>query len=182
MEIEGVSVFATGDILSGNIHEELKESNADHLYSSAFHWIGQLHAALETLAGEFGKVHVAAVVGNHGRSTRKPIFKGRARSNIEWLIWSVLAREFAKDDRVTFQVSDSMDANVRLYDTKFVITHGDQFHGGSGISGILTPISLGQYRKGVRQAATEHPMDVMVMGHFHFRLLFHPTRGDCGGR
>ena len=167
IDIDGLVVMATGDILSGDIHDELKQSNADHLYSSAYHWIGQLHAALANLADEFGKVHVAAVVGNHGRSTKKPVYKGRARSNIEWLMWSVLAREFAQDERVTFQVSDSMDANVTLYDTRFVLTHGDQFHGGSGISGILTPISLGQYRKGVRNAVTDHPMDILVMGHFH---------------
>lgn len=167
VQIDGLVIMATGDILSGDIHEELKQSNADHLYSSAYHWIGQLHTTISNLADEFGKVHIAAVVGNHGRSTRKPVFKGRARSNIEWLLWSVIAREFAKDERVTIQVSDSMDANLQLYDTRFVLTHGDQFRGGSGISGVLTPISLGQYRKGVRNAVTDHPMDIMVMGHFH---------------
>lgn len=167
VEIDGAALFATGDLLSGDIHDELKQSNADHLYSSAYHWIGRMAWAINEFANEFGKLHIAAVVGNHGRSTRKPVFKGRARSNIEWLMWSVLAREFARDTRITFQVADSMDANVTLYATRYVLTHGDQFHGGSGISGILTPISLGQYRKGVRQAATEHPMDVLVMGHFH---------------
>jgi hypothetical protein len=165
--IEGLFIPATGDLLSGDIHEELRNSNADLLYSSADHWIDQLIAAVNTFAEEFGKVHVAAVVGNHGRSTIKPVFKGRARSNIEWLMWRQVARHFEKDDRVTIQVSYSMDLVVPVYNTRYLLTHGDQFKGGSGIAGAYSPLALGQHRKAVRQAATDEPMDIMVMGHFH---------------
>lgn len=167
VSIEGLFIPATGDLLSGDIHEELRNSNADLLYSSADHWIDQLIAAVNTFAEEFGKVHVAAVVGNHGRSTIKPVFKGRARSNIEWLMWRQVARHFEKDERVTIQVSDSMDLVVPVYNTRYLLTHGDQFKGGSGIAGAYSPLALGQHRKAVRQAATDEPMDIMVMGHFH---------------
>lgn len=167
VDIEGMWLPATGDILSGDIHAELKESNEDHLYASAIFWIDQLYAALSALADEFGSLHVSAVVGNHGRSTVKPVFKGRAKSNIEWLMWTVLAQRFAGDSRVTFDVGESMDASVQIYDTTYLLTHGDQFRGGSGISGALAPLMLGQHRKNLRQMATDHPMDLMVMGHFH---------------
>jgi predicted phosphodiesterase len=167
VDLEGVVVLATGDILSGDIHAELKETNERPLYVAADHWIGQLIAALNVLADEFGKVHVAAVVGNHGRSTVKPVFKNRAQSNIEWLLWKSVARHFAADNRISFQVSDAMDATVQVYNTRYLITHGDQFKGGSGISGALAPLMLGQHRKSVRQMATGNPMDVLVLGHFH---------------
>jgi len=101
VEIEGIFIPATGDLLSGDIHAELKESNEDVLYASADHWIDQLISGVRAFADEFGKVHVAAVVGNHGRSTVKPVFKGRAKSNIEWLMWRQVARYFEKDERVT---------------------------------------------------------------------------------
>jgi predicted phosphodiesterase len=167
VQIEGAAILATGDILSGNIHAELKESNESTLYESAEHWIGQLYSAIDTLATEFGKVHIAAVVGNHGRDSHKPVYKNRAQSNIEWLMWRVLAREFAKDDRVTFKVSDAIDEIVQLYGTKYLITHGDEFKGGSGIQGARAPLSLGVHRTSVRQMATDNPMDWMVVGHFH---------------
>ena len=168
VKIEGVTVLATGDILSGDIHAELKESNADHLYASCIHWVEHLISALELIEAEYGQVHVAAVVGNHGRSTIKPVFKGRAHSNIEWLLWSVVrARMADRGSNVTFAVSDSMDLNVEVYGRNHLITHGDQFHGGSGISGAYSPLSLGQHRKSVRQLAAGMPMDIMVMGHFH---------------
>jgi hypothetical protein len=170
VDVKGLFIPATGDLLSGDIHEELRNSNADLLYSSADHWIDRLIAAISTFTEEFGNVHVAAVVGNHGRSTIKPVFKGRARSNIEWLMWRQVARHFEKDERVTVQVSDSMDMVVPIYNTRYLLTHGDQFKGGSGISGAYAPLALGHHRKSMRQAATEEGMDFMVMGHFHQSL------------
>jgi predicted phosphodiesterase len=167
VEIEGIFIPATGDLLSGDIHAELKESNEDVLYSSADHWIDQLIAGVKTFADEFGKVHVAAVVGNHGRSTLKPVFKNRPRSNIEWLMWRQVARYFEQDDRVTVQVSDSMDLTVAIYETNYLLTHGDQYKGGTGISGAMSPLMLGQHRKAVRQLAANDPIDIMVVGHFH---------------
>lgn len=167
VDIEGLFIPATGDLLSGDIHAELKESNEDMLYASADHWINQLISAISVFADEFGKVHIAAVVGNHGRSTVKPVFKGRAKSNIEWLMWRQVARYFEADERVTIQVSDSMDLTVTIYNTNYLLTHGDQYRGGSGISGAMAPLMLGQHRKAVRQMATDEPMDIMVIGHFH---------------
>lgn len=167
IDIEGCALLATGDILSGDIHAELKESNAETLYAGALHWIEQLAAAIDLLATEFGALHIGAVVGNHGRNSRKPVYKHRAQSNIEWVMWRVLAREFAKDQRVTFQISDSMDLMVKVYNTSYLLTHGDEFKGGSGIQGARAPLAIGQHRTVVRQMATERPMDYMVVGHFH---------------
>jgi hypothetical protein len=167
IEIEGAVLFATGDILSGDIHAELKESNVDTLYASAVHWTEQLIAAISAIAEEFGKLHIGAVVGNHGRNSRKPVYKKRAQSNIEWLMWRLLARHFADDKRITFQVSDAMDLTIRVYDTNYLITHGDEFRGGTGISGAMAPLMLGQHRTTVRQMATDSPMDYLVVGHFH---------------
>lgn len=167
VQLQGLFVPATGDLLSGNIHPELKESNEDHLFSSADYWIDQLISSFELLIREYPQVHVAAVVGNHGRSTLKPVFKGRARTNIEWLIWRTLARHFAGDEAISFQVSDSMDLSVPILGTQYLLTHGDQFRGGTGISGAMAPLMLGLHRKTTREASTSTPMDIMVMGHWH---------------
>lgn len=163
----GLFIPVTGDILSGNIHPELKESNDDHLYSSADYWIDQLISAFILLIDEYKSVHVAVVVGNHGRETKKPVYKGRARTNIEWLMFRTISRHFSADERITFQISDAMDLNVPVMGTNYLLTHGDQFRGGTGISGAMAPLMLGQHRKGVRQQATKTPLDTLVMGHFH---------------
>lgn len=169
VHIEGLVVLATGDILSGDIHAELRETNESPLLSSLLYWQERLIAALALLENEYdGRVAVHAVVGNHGRLTQKPVFKGRAHSNAEWLLWSTIRDRLAdRKSRVSVHVSPSMDANVVLYGKNHLITHGDQFRGGSGISGVLAPLMLGTHRKGQRQTVAQMSMDLMVMGHFH---------------
>lgn len=169
IQIEGLVIPATGDLFTGDIHAELKESNEDKLLSSLLYWMDPMISALETLEREYdGEVEVDAVVGNHGRTTIKPVFKGRARSNVEWFFWSVVRDRLAdRGSRIQVNVSDAMDLNVNLYGRNVLVTHGDQFHGGTGIAGAYSPLALGSHRKGVRQAAADMPMDLMVMGHFH---------------
>lgn len=176
VEYDGVLLFLGGDIFSGNIHEELARTNADTLFGSLLHWLGPMGAAIGMLADEFKRVHVAATPGNHGRMTRKPIAKHRATDNLDWLFYNLLARDFARDDRVTWTVPKSADTMVSAYSTRYLLTHGDQFRGGSGISGALAPLMLGTHRKTRRQAAAGKPYDYMVLGHWHQEALL-PSKG-----
>jgi hypothetical protein len=164
---DGLVVPMAGDIFSGTIHEELKETNEATLMASVVHWIEHLEAALRLLADEFGSVHCPAVVGNHGRFTRKPVAKRRAQDNVEWLLYRMLERAFRDDPRVTFAVSDAADAMFSVHGTNYLLTHGDQFRGGSGIAGMFSPLMLGHHRKTRRQVAAGKPFDWLVMGHMH---------------
>ncbi len=176
VEYDGVALLIGGDMFSGNIHEELARTNADTLFGSLLHWIGPVVAGIGMLADEFKRVHVTGVPGNHGRMTRKPIAKNRAADNLDWLLYRLVAREFARDGRVTWSVPTAADAHVQIYGTRFLLTHGDQFRGGSGIAGALSPLLLGSHRKTRRQAAAGKPYDLMVMGHWH-QHIFLPSRG-----
>jgi predicted phosphodiesterase len=164
---DGIVVPLAGDLYAGDIHEELKHTNADTIMGSVLHWSDQLAAAMSLLADEFGKVHVPVVVGNHGRTTRKPMAKFRARTNWDWFTGHLLAREFRKDARVTFDIVESADALVQSYGHTVCVTHGDQVTGGSGIGGIWPPIMRLDARKRARYAAVQQPYDLLVMGHWH---------------
>jgi len=167
IEWKGLTVFVGGDIFSGNIHDELIETNADTLYGSVVFWLEQVEAALTLLVEHFGKVHVAVTVGNHGRRTHKPRSKLRVRDNIEWLFWRVIERDFRADRRITFAIPEAMDTFLTIYNTRYQLTHGDQFRGGSGISGIFLPLMLGNYRKSRKAMAMGQPYECLVLGHFH---------------
>ena len=164
---DGCVLFIGGDIFTGTIHDELLETNSETLYESVVRWIEPLAAMLYQLADAFGKVHVPVTYGNHGRRTRKPRSKKRAQDNIEWLLYKVLERETRADKRITWQITDSADTIVPVYSTRYLLTHGDQFRGGSGIAGALSPLMLGSHRKTRRAMASGRPYDVMVIGHFH---------------
>ena len=167
IEYEGIQLWLGGDIFSGNIHEELKATNASPIMASFDYWLDPMIAAIRLLAEEFGSVHVAGCVGNHGRNTYKPVMKNRVEDNFDWLFYRVIARDFRGDDRVTWQLPVTADVTVHHYDHRYLLTHGDQFRGGSGISGIQTPLALGAFRKSKRQQAVDDPFDTMLLGHFH---------------
>ena len=167
VEYDGVVLMLGGDLVSGSIHEELAETNEAPLPATIKHWVPLLAAGIRLLAEEFGKVHVASVVGNHGRLTKKSRAKLRAFDNADWLIAQLLAERFADDPRVTFDVPDGTDALVHVYRTTFLLTHGDQATGGGGIGGIWPPLMRLKARKQQRYLAQGQGFDWMVMGHWH---------------
>lgn len=167
VEYDGAVVLATGDIFSGDIHEELKQTNEDTLYGSCVYWVEPMVAGLKLLADDFKRLHVACVVGNHGRNTHKPIYKNRPQANIEWLFWHMVAAACKDDNRISFQIADGLSDVVTIYNTRFEIEHGDEFKGGSGISGARAPLLLGMHRTSVQRQVFQTPMDFLVVGHFH---------------
>ena len=167
VEYDGACVLATGDIFSGDIHEELRITNEATLFEGVEFWVPRMVAFLKLLADDFLQLHVAAVVGNHGRMTQKPVYKNRTQSNIEWLFWHWVADRLADDERIRFQIADGLADVVTLYSTRYSIEHGDEFRGGSGISGAMAPLLLGQHRTSVQRMAMGTPVDYLVVGHFH---------------
>lgn len=166
---DGAVIMLGGDIFTGNLHD-LAETNEDTLFGSLLYWSEQLAAAITMIADEFGKVHIPVVVGNHGRLTRKPRTKLRARDNLDWLLGHMLARQLASD-RITFDIPDSTDSWVPVYGTTHLLTHGDQAFGGGGIGGIWPPIMRMSARKAQRYAAEGRTFDTIAMGHWHQQIV-----------
>lgn len=183
VEYDGFQVFLLGDLLSGMIHPELRETNEETLAESVVALVEPLEAGLNLLVQEFGRVHVACVPGNHPRATLKPIAKNRAADNFDTLVYRLVARDYRDTKGVTVQVAEAADCQVNIYQTRYLASHGDQFRGGSGISGALAPLLLGTHRKTRRQAAAGRPFDLMVLGHFH-QTIWLPSKGlivsGCG--
>jgi len=177
---DGFLLMFGGDIFSGIIHQELRETNEAPILRSVDFWEDLLAAAIDRLATEYGKVHVACTYGNHGRQSRKPIYKNRAWDTFEWLMYCHLAKHFSGSKAVTFQIPDGMDCHVQSYGVRYVLTHGDQFHGGTGIAGALSPLLLGSSRKTRRAMSSDQPFDIMVLGHWHQHIWL-PSRGIIAG-
>lgn len=167
LKYDGLVLSLGGDIFSGDIHEELKETNADTILGSLLHWSEQIGGAIDLLSEEFGKVHIVSVVGNHGRTTRKPRAKLRAKTNYDWLLAKMLERHYSKNDKISFQIPDGSDALVKVYGYGQLITHGDQASGGGGIGGVWPPIMRLRARKAQRYLATGENFQTMWCGHWH---------------
>lgn len=164
---DGCVLALGGDMISGDIHDELAQTNEVESIPAVLGLVDLLSAAIYRLADQFGKVFVPCVTGNHGRTSRKPRAKRRNHTNFDWLLYNLLAMHFAKDKRVTFQIPEGSDAYYRIYGTRYLLTHGDQFRGGDGMIGAIGPIFRGDKKKRARNAETDFSYDIILMGHWH---------------
>lgn len=173
-EYPGIVLMLGGDMMSGDIHDELSTTNEMPLMPALLDLHAVLVWAIRSLADEFGNVFVAGVTGNHGRNTRKPVAKHRNFTNFDWLLYQFLANTFKDDGRVQFYIPDGPDAHFSVAGHTFLLTHGDQFRGGDGEVGMLGPVKRGRNRKQTRNSAIDLEFDTMVLGHWH---QYTPTMG-----
>ena len=166
-EYPGIVVPLGGDLVTGDIHEELVETNELTSAQTLVDIVGSLAWAYGVLADKFGKVWVPAVTGNHGRLTHKIRAKNRAFTNFDWVIAQLLQRHFMKDSRFSWLIPDGSDAWYKVYNHRYLLTHGDQFRGGDGIIGALGPIMRGDTKKRARNGQIDLGYDTMILGHWH---------------
>lgn len=167
LKYEGMILPLGGDLFSGIIHEELVETNAGTIFESLLYWAEPIAAGIRHLRDVFGRVFIPCVVGNHGRRQRKPHAKNRAQDNFDWFFAHLLQKLLANEKGISFAISDAADQPYTVYSTRYLLTHGDQFRGGSGIAGMLSPLMIGDARKRQREQAVRRPYDYMIMGHWH---------------
>jgi len=170
LDIEGLVVCATGDLFTGEIHEELKETNEDKILATLLYWMEPIIAMCELLGENYPFVEIDCVPGNHTRITEKYNHKNRVKESLEQFFWTIVSARLA--DRgtaknVTINVSKSSNYNVMVYGRNYLLDHGYEFKGGGGISGAFAPLSLGSHRKNLRQTVAGIPMQSMVIGHMH---------------
>lgn len=165
----GAVICLGGDMVSGDIHEEIEIANELTTIQQVDELTDVLIWVLDAYAARFGQIFVPCVVGNHGRDTRKPRMKGRVFTNFDWLLYCNLRRHFDGDDRIQFLIPNGADANFRVYNHRFLLTHGDALgvRGGDGIIGALGPIMRGRVKLANSEAQIGGEFDTLLMGHWH---------------
>jgi len=168
----GIVVALGGDMVSGEIHPEITATNSGSVLEQLFEVGAELKRAITYIADEFGAVFVPTAFGNHARTTFKPGFKQAAKNNVDWALYMFLASLFKDDDRVTIHVPKSFDSHFRIFDTSYLLTHGDRLGvaGGSGEIGMLSPIARGVKRLKAQYSDFNIDIDYVMMGHYHHRL------------
>jgi len=168
----GIVVCLGGDMVSGEIHDELTDTNDEHLLPVVLKVVTWISTGLKLLANEFGKVYVPCVDGNHGRNTLKIRNKSFRYKNFDWLIYNIVEREIKASgygDRVTFSIPPSNEVRFNVYDHRFLLLHGHDIgvRGGDGIIGALGPIKRGAIKVGAQQAEMGRGFDTLLLGHWH---------------
>lgn len=170
VEWDGLVVALNGDILTGEIHDELARTNEAPTAASVTYWVPRLASALTYLADHFGRVHVPCTDGNHDRTYKKIPAKQRAESSWAWVVYNWLADMVRDDKRITFDIDPSEGRVYPIYDTWFHQIHGDGFRSAGGIGGIYPSMLKYLHRMDAMWAAHGKRIDVHLMGHWHTYL------------
>ena len=165
----GCVVALGGDMLGGDIHEELTRTNDRTTQQAIEDLIDLIGAGLDAMATAFGKLFVPCVVGNHGRSTKKPTLKERVFTSHEWNVYCGLARYFRNSKNVQFKIPETADCAFNIFGHRYLLTHGDSLgaKGGDGIIGALGPIMRGNLKVHRSEAAIGRDFDTLLIAHWH---------------
>jgi len=178
----GIIYARGGDTISGGIHEELRETDDLTPIQACEVAFEEEAAGILALAEAFGKVEVKDVGGgNHDRTSFKPKSKGANASSYDRLIGTMLRREFRKDKRVTFQITESPDIFFPIYGRNILLTHGDKIgsRGGQGFVGPAATILRGAKKVIMEQMAIGRIVHEVHMGHHHYPM--HLSWVTCNG-
>ena len=168
----GIIYCRGGDSVSGDIHDELRETNDLQSIPAAKDLTEHEAEGIRKLQAAFGRVHVVSVPGNHGRTTRKPHAKRFVETNYDTLIAWWLESQFKGDATVTWQTPMSGDALFGVYGWQWLMTHGDRIgsRGGEGYIGPAGTVTRGMKKLAEYYATLGTRIDNILVGHFHTRL------------
>lgn len=164
-----------GDLVSGEIHEELAKTNDAQAIPAVRRVAECLISGFDLLLKSFAcPIRVVALPGNHGRTTKKPESKGFAVNSFDTLAaWQIEAWYTARGEkRISFSAPPSGDALLNINGWNLLFTHGDRIgsRGGQGFVGVSATAARGMKKLIQDYAAGNQIVDKVVIGHFHTPL------------
>jgi len=165
-------ILVLGDLISGDIHDELLVTNAFPSPVQAVKVAYLFSDMVQSLAPHFGKVIIDFVTAdNHGRMTRKPQAKEEGMNCFGYVIAYLVKERLRDHNNVEMNIHVKMQATVDVTGMKYLILHGHQIRGWAGIPfyGIERKVSKEAQKRlrafaEIREAVR---FDKVVMGHFH---------------
>lgn len=170
-----IVVGVLGDMLSGDIHEELAISNEKHISDQCVEIAEVLAAEIIDLKAIFPKVRAVVMVGNHSRLKKKPYYKGKY-NNWEFVMGHMI-RGLCKLHDIEVEVPRQLVHIEEINGYRVAMMHGDGVSSNS-FAGIPF-YGMRQRREAIQallSSVGQERVDQLVMGHFHQHLYW---QGEC---
>ncbi len=156
-------VFLNGDIISGDIHDELKETNDGGMRDQCKQARNMIAPGILAFADATpGLCHVVCIDGNHGRVTHKRQIKTTVQHSAEHFgVYDPLAERIGAGPKgnIVWHVSEAARYYIDIQGHRVSAQHGDMVRSQGGIGGTLVPLT--------RWAIRAADADYYVVGHFH---------------
>lgn len=165
-DIGTVVLWLGGDLISGDIHDELLETCAvppAEAMLTVRAWIASgLKRMLQKLPD--ASIVVPCSLGNHARTTPRMRAATGYGHSWEWVLYQVLAHDFRDEPRVKFHATRDEMQYLQVFDTTLAFHHGHRLRYNGGIGGLTIPMI-----KAVHRWQQWRDCDYYHFGHFHTR-------------
>jgi hypothetical protein len=160
-----INVFLLGDLVSGIIHDELRVNDEVGIVGQCIEAVDIIAEAILKLCQVFPEVHVASVVGNHGRVSEEKYFKGKATNNYDYLVSKMLEKFLAAQSNLTWNIPKSFFTVETVENESFLLLHGDVVKSWMGIPFYGLQRAYLKWR--ALHADYGFPFKHMIVGHYH---------------
>jgi hypothetical protein len=163
--VDELHIWLLGDNLSGNIHEELAETNEFPVAEQAW-LVGMLIAQfIERLVPHYARITVEGVAGNHPR-VGKPHSSKQVFDSFDWLGYKIIETHLARYESVGCDFPQAAFIVSEIAGLKVLLWHGD------GVRSSMPGVPWGgvmrrwnELRKQYAQQGTY--LDALAVGHYH---------------
>uniref|UniRef100_A0A6M3L0H2 Calcineurin-like phosphoesterase domain-containing protein n=1 Tax=viral metagenome TaxID=1070528 RepID=A0A6M3L0H2_9ZZZZ len=165
-----------GDMISGDIHDELARTNTDasmQITVSVAYCISQ---ALAKLAAHFDAVEVSGVVGNHGRMTKEKTYKKGAVMNWDYLCYQLQTLFLAKQQNIHFIIPESFWHVLEIGSWRILTFHGGSIQSYNSIPFYGIDRAVAKFREMLYSG--HQYFDDVLLGHFHTDAQIGRARGS----
>lgn len=158
-KIDTLVLALLGDLMTGYIHEELRESNGLSPTETILWLQDEIASGLALLGKHFTNIVIPCSWGNHGRNTIKPRHATGARNSYEWMLYHVLKKQFPQFD---WRISDGYHNYLEVDGRIIRFHHGDDLKYQGGVGGLTIPVekAIAQWNRAIKA-------DLDVFGHWH---------------
>jgi len=124
-QFDEMVIICLGDMVSGNIIDELIETNEPEVTDQVVDGAYILSQFVLEQAARFPKVRICGIAGNHGRITKRKRFKKRY-ANWDRIVYMMMKAILRSQDNIKFRFPKSLFDVVEINGIKFLYTHGDE--------------------------------------------------------
>lgn len=151
-----------GDIVSGDIHDELRETNDGGLRAQCDAAVASLLPGVKAFAEATpGVLHIVCIGGNHGRLTHKQHIKNGTQHSAEHLgVYDPLRRSIGDmKGKIAWHIPPAERFILDVHGHRVSQQHGTMIRSAGGIGGVLVPMT--------RWVTRDNAADLYLFGHFH---------------
>lgn len=167
-KVDELVILATGDMISGEIHDELRRTNEFPAPEQCVKAAMLISKMVNELSSSFKKVRVEYIVhDNHSRTTKKIEFAPGTNS-YNYIVGTMAKIMLRDNNTVEFNIYPEIQQVVQVEGLRYLITHGNSIRGGfAGIPYYGMNRKLGAEALIRMNMPEEWHFNRIVMGHYH---------------